>query len=70
MLGKEHPDTAQSLDNLAHCYADQGKYKEAEPLYQRALAICERVMGADHPETKRVRNNYSNLQEKMKQNTD
>jgi hypothetical protein len=42
-------------------YQDQGKYAEAEPLYQRALAICEQQLGASHPTTKIVRQNYTLL---------
>ncbi len=40
-LGPDHPDVAQSLNNLAFLYEDQGRYAEAEPLYKRALAIDE-----------------------------
>jgi tetratricopeptide (TPR) repeat protein len=29
----------------------KGRYGEAEPLCQRALAICEQELGADHPDT-------------------
>ncbi len=32
---------ATSLNNLAELYRAQGKYEQAEPLYQRALAIRE-----------------------------
>jgi len=38
-LGGEHPDMAHSLNNLAGLYQVQGKYKQAELLFQRALAI-------------------------------
>lgn len=31
VLGKEHPDVAQSLNNLALLYQDQGNYSQAEP---------------------------------------
>ena len=36
--GVNHPVTASSLNSLARLYENQGKYNEAEPLYQRALA--------------------------------
>jgi tetratricopeptide (TPR) repeat protein len=39
-----------SLHNLASLYWAQGRYREAEPLFQRALAIRERVLGPDHPD--------------------
>jgi tetratricopeptide (TPR) repeat protein len=70
VLGPEHPDTAQTLGNLAVFYHEQGKYEQAEPLYQRALTIYERVLGPNHPNTLIVRNNYADLQEKMKQKTE
>ena len=38
-LGPDHPDVAQSLNNLAELYHDQANYAEAEPLHRRALAI-------------------------------
>ncbi|RUS32761.1 hypothetical protein BC938DRAFT_474383 [Jimgerdemannia flammicorona] len=30
---------------------EQGKYDKAEPLYERVLAIREKVLGAEHPNT-------------------
>ena len=65
VLGPNHPNTANSLNNLAVLYDNQGKYKEAEPLYQRALAISERVLGPNHPDTVLYRNNYAYLKEIM-----
>ena len=40
---------ATSLNNLAMLYYSQGNYGEAEPLYQRALAIWEKARGPEHP---------------------
>ncbi|WZI66586.1 MAG: tetratricopeptide repeat protein [Gloeotrichia echinulata IR180] len=40
-MGDEHPDVATSLNNLAYLYDSQGRYREAEPFYLQALAICE-----------------------------
>ena len=45
VLGKEHPDTLTSVNNLAALYQAQGRYGEAEPLYRRALEASERVLG-------------------------
>ncbi|MCI4627225.1 MAG: tetratricopeptide repeat protein, partial [Candidatus Magnetoovum sp. WYHC-5] len=44
-LGKTHPDTLTSLNNLAGLYQAQGRYSEAEPLYKEALASTEKVLG-------------------------
>ena len=41
---------AHSLGNLALLYQNQGRYAEAEPLYQRSLAIGERALGPKHPQ--------------------
>jgi tetratricopeptide (TPR) repeat protein len=41
---------ATSLNNLALVYQAQGRYADAEPLYERALAIKEEALGPDHPE--------------------
>ena len=39
----------------------QGRYGEAEALSQRALALTERVLGPEHPDTAAVRENYAIL---------
>jgi len=57
-LGPEHPDVAQSLNNLAELYRSQGRYAQAEPLYKRSLAMLEKVLGPDHPD---VANSLNNL---------
>ena len=38
----------QTLNNLAIVFRDQGKYREAEALFKRALAIREQALGANH----------------------
>jgi len=70
VLGPEHPDTAMTLNNLAILYSDQGKTEEAESLYQRALAIYEKRLGSEHSSPKRVRENYTDLLQKMGQETE
>ena len=57
-LGENHPDVATSLNNLAGLYYAQGKYAEAEPLYQRAIAILLATLGENHPNTQTVMMNY------------
>ena len=51
-LGKDHPDTLGSVNNLAFLYKAQGRYGEAEPLLRRALEARERVLGKDHPDSR------------------
>ena len=49
-FGPEHTRLATSLNNLALLYHFQGKYAEAEPLYERALAIDEKTLGPGNPD--------------------
>jgi tetratricopeptide (TPR) repeat protein len=44
VLGKEHSNVANSLNNLATLYQEMGNYSQAEPLFQRSLAIREKVL--------------------------
>jgi tetratricopeptide (TPR) repeat protein len=64
-LGSEHPDVANSLNNLALLYSNMGSYEKALPLYQRALDIRENVLGPEHPSVATTLNNlallYSNM---------
>jgi tetratricopeptide (TPR) repeat protein len=39
----------------------QGRYAEAEPLYQRSLAIDEKALGPDHPSVATSLNNLAEL---------
>ncbi len=47
-----------AANNLGELYRLQGRCAEAEPLYKRALAIKEKVLGPEHPE---VATSLSNL---------
>src|SRR3989442_3081375 len=52
---------AKSLIYRAILYWKKGKYEEAEPLYERALAIYEHVPGEEPPDTASTLNNLANL---------
>jgi tetratricopeptide (TPR) repeat protein len=58
VLGKEHLNVANSLNNLAGLCRSQGVSEQAKPLYERALAIKEKVLGKEHPD---VANSLNNL---------
>lgn len=47
-FGKDNPNTAASLNNLAVLYRTQGNYAEVESLSKRALEIYEKALGPDH----------------------
>jgi tetratricopeptide (TPR) repeat protein len=60
-LPPDHPSTAATLQNLALLYRYLGRYQEAEPLFQRALAISEKALPPDHPDTGITLENYASL---------
>ncbi len=45
------PETASMLDTAGQYLSIRTRYREAESLYHRALAIREQKLGADHPST-------------------
>lgn len=56
-MGKDHPDVAKQLNNLALLCQNQGKYEEVERYYQRALEIYEKTLGPDDPNVAKTKNN-------------
>ncbi len=50
-----------SLNNLAELYRAQGRYTDAEPLYNRSLAIWEMALGPEHPDVATSLENYAAL---------
>lgn len=61
--GADHPnpDTLRSRNNRAMSYLAAGRPAKAIPLYRRTLADCERVLGADHPDTRAAREDLAAL---------
>lgn len=57
VLGKDHPDVAKQLNNLALLCQNQGKYDEVEQYYQRALDIYQSKMGPDDSNVDKTKNN-------------
>ena len=60
-LGREHPATLGSVNNLALLLKSKGDYDAAELLYRRAVAGSERVLGREHPDTLGSVNNLAAL---------
>ena len=54
------------LSSLATLYLNQGKYEQAEPLFQSALRISEQVQGPEHPDTGITVRSYAYLLRLMK----
>jgi hypothetical protein len=51
VLGKDHPDTLISTNNLALSLGNQRRYTEAKAMLRQALQLMEKVLGKDHPST-------------------
>ena len=58
-------DFAGALNNLAQLYGDVGRDADAEPLYERALAIMEKAAGLDSVEMAPELNNLAALYERQ-----
>ncbi len=69
-MGQEHPHTATALNNLAALYRDQGKYEQAEPLFQQALATLKERLGAEHPTVAGVLEQYALLLRQTQRKTE
>ncbi len=58
-LGREHPDTLRSMDNLAVMLSLQGDLAGARRLHEEGLPIRRRVLGPEHPDTLTSINNLA-----------
>ena len=50
-LGPDHPDTAQSLNNLGGLLQAMGDLAGARPYFERAYTIRQKALGPNHPDT-------------------
>lgn len=50
-VGSEHPATAMILNAIGQVLYSEGRYQEALERYHQALAIRQRVLGVDNPQT-------------------
>jgi len=64
-LGPDHPDTAQSLNNLGTLAYVEGDLLSARDYLARALAIFENALGPNHPSSNVVRNNLAAIEAKI-----
>jgi serine/threonine protein kinase/Tfp pilus assembly protein PilF len=64
-LGDDHPETLNSVNNMACLLESMGKFEEAQAYYQEALDARRRVLGNDHPATFTAINNLGLLLQRM-----
>ena len=55
------PETGVLLNKLGYYLDDRAQYEEAEPLFQRAIAIDEKILGPEHPNLATRLNNLALL---------
>ena len=58
-LWEDHTGTIRSMSNLAASLDYQGKYAEAEAMYQQTLQLMGMVLGKDHQHTLMSMNNLA-----------
>lgn len=61
VLGEQDQFLRDTLYSLANLHHRQGHLRKAEPLYQRALAIDEKILGLEHPDLVRILKNLAGL---------
>ncbi|MCH2022704.1 MAG: CHAT domain-containing protein [Saprospiraceae bacterium] len=59
VLGKEHPDYAESLSLLSELYYDMGDFDQAISLATQVYKIREKVLGHEHPDFTESINNLA-----------
>jgi len=59
VLGEEHPNYLTGIGILAEMYQAQGQFDEAERLLLVELKGFEKVLGKEHPETRRRFSNFT-----------
>jgi len=60
-LGPEQTSTLDTVNNLGNLYSGQGRLRDAEMMYNRALAGFEKAWGLEHTSTLNIVNNLGNL---------
>ena len=65
LLGPDHPDTLTIRNSLAAAYHSAGRFYEAINAWEELLPDCQRVLGVEHPLTKRVEKNLEAAKRKM-----
>jgi CHAT domain-containing protein/tetratricopeptide (TPR) repeat protein len=61
LVGEQHPDVAQQLNNLANLYDDTRQFALAESLYTESLRICEATLGPTHDKVATTKRNIARL---------
>ena len=63
--GRQHPDTAYSINSLTVNYYHQGRTREAVRLMEECISISERASGANNVSTSKYRQTLRKIQAKV-----
>ncbi|NET38415.1 MAG: tetratricopeptide repeat protein, partial [Cyanothece sp. SIO1E1] len=66
VLDPQHPYLANSYNNIAGLYQDQGRYDEALKYFQKAIQILQESLGEGHPHMQTVNKNLEALKSEMR----
>ena len=66
--GFEHPDSLSLAHNLGLCLQKQGRFVDAEKVYEHALKR-ETILGVEHPLTKSTKADYQKMRATMERHT-
>ncbi|KAF7118673.1 hypothetical protein CNMCM5793_008211 [Aspergillus hiratsukae] len=61
LLGKEHPQTLRSMNDIAVDLSLQGKHKKAEAMFRQTVELRRKVLGEDSPDTLNSMCNFGGL---------
>ena len=65
LVGNEHPDVADSLNNLGLVLEDQGKLADAETVHREAQSMWRKLVGNEHPNIATSLGNLARVLEKQ-----
>jgi len=60
--GATHPETLKTCFDLALCLRAENKTAEAKALAERAVEGAQKLLGSEHPDTKKYRQLLDSLQ--------
>jgi tetratricopeptide (TPR) repeat protein len=67
---EETPVGGALMSSLARCYQMQGRSREADSLFERAIGIDQRVLGPDHPNLLQAMRDYAQFLHATKRKKD
>ncbi|KAF8248362.1 hypothetical protein K440DRAFT_548622, partial [Wilcoxina mikolae CBS 423.85] len=69
VLGESHPDTLQSMENLADTQSVRGRWKEAVELYAQLVNMSKETLGETHHYTLRRIQKLENYKKALKRHS-